>query len=156
MDEPLPGRDGSAPEHQSRPLRVCNPFHTDIYYIGNVIRKEFMEVHNRVTCYHNWYSSSFTELRRLRIHGGFDRLDDPRRPGVAPSDRRCTAGAFSYPGINKQEQATVRDYLKKCSQDLADNSTSRAIRPQSVVHLGSPTMILILDYLLQLRVPRER
>jgi hypothetical protein len=52
MDEPLPGGDGSAPEHQSRPLRVCNPFHTDIYYIGNVIRKEFMEVRN-VACYHN-------------------------------------------------------------------------------------------------------
>ncbi|KAH9035414.1 hypothetical protein EDB84DRAFT_1269482 [Lactarius hengduanensis] len=42
MDEPLPGGDESAPEHQSG-RRPCNPFHTDIYYIGNFVRNEFME-----------------------------------------------------------------------------------------------------------------
>jgi hypothetical protein len=41
-DEPLRGGDKSAPEHQSR--RRCNPFQTDIYYIGNLVRHEFMEV----------------------------------------------------------------------------------------------------------------
>ncbi|KAH9166380.1 hypothetical protein EDB89DRAFT_1891407 [Lactarius sanguifluus] len=41
MDEPLSGGDESAPEHQSG--RLCNPFHTDIYYIGNLVRKEFTE-----------------------------------------------------------------------------------------------------------------
>lgn len=52
MDEPLPGGDESAPEHRSS--RVCNPFHTDIYYIGNLVRKEFMEVCDRVAGYiHN-------------------------------------------------------------------------------------------------------
>jgi len=40
MDEPLRGGDRSAPEHQ-RGLR-CNPFHTDIYYLGNLIREHFM------------------------------------------------------------------------------------------------------------------
>ncbi|KAI9432584.1 kinase-like domain-containing protein [Lactarius indigo] len=40
-DEPLRGGDKSAPEHRSG--RRCNPFHTDIYYIGNLIRQEFME-----------------------------------------------------------------------------------------------------------------
>jgi hypothetical protein len=42
MDEPLRGGDKSAPEHRSG-LR-CNPFHTDIYYIGNLVRREFMKV----------------------------------------------------------------------------------------------------------------
>ncbi|KAH9035412.1 hypothetical protein EDB84DRAFT_1660604 [Lactarius hengduanensis] len=42
MDEPLPGEDESAPEHRSR-RQLCNPFHTDIYYIGNLVRKEFIE-----------------------------------------------------------------------------------------------------------------
>jgi len=41
MDEPLRGGDRSAPEHRSQ--RRCNPFQTDIYYIGNLVRKEFME-----------------------------------------------------------------------------------------------------------------
>jgi len=46
-DEPLRGGDKSAPEHRSG--RRCNPFHTDIYYIGNLIRQEFMKVDNRVS-----------------------------------------------------------------------------------------------------------
>lgn len=41
MDEPLRGGDKSAPEHRSG--RRCNPFHTDIYYIGNLIRQEFIK-----------------------------------------------------------------------------------------------------------------
>jgi hypothetical protein len=41
-DEPLRGGDKSAPEHRSK--RRCNPFQTDIYYIGNLVRHEFMEV----------------------------------------------------------------------------------------------------------------
>jgi hypothetical protein len=41
-DEPLRGEDKSAPEHQSR--RRCNPFQTDIFYIGNLVRCLFMDV----------------------------------------------------------------------------------------------------------------
>ncbi|KAH9971368.1 hypothetical protein BGW80DRAFT_1322100 [Lactifluus volemus] len=43
MDSPLRGGDKSAPEHRSG-MR-CNPFHTDIYYIGNLKYRgfEFME-----------------------------------------------------------------------------------------------------------------
>lgn len=41
-DEPLRGGDKSAPEHRSK--RRCNPFQTDIYYIGNLVRHEFIEV----------------------------------------------------------------------------------------------------------------
>ncbi|KAH9954061.1 kinase-like domain-containing protein [Russula dissimulans] len=40
FDEPLRGGDRSAPEHQDG--RLCNPFHTDIYYLGNLVREEFM------------------------------------------------------------------------------------------------------------------
>lgn len=42
MDEPLHGRDESAPEHRSQ--TPCNPFRTDIYCIGNLVRREFIEV----------------------------------------------------------------------------------------------------------------
>jgi len=40
--------DTSAPEHQSGGW--CNPFHTDIYYIGNLVSQEFAEVSNYVSC----------------------------------------------------------------------------------------------------------
>jgi hypothetical protein len=42
LDEPLRGGDKSAPEHQHR--RACNPFHTDIYYLGNLVREHFINV----------------------------------------------------------------------------------------------------------------
>ncbi|KAH8995419.1 hypothetical protein EDB92DRAFT_1971157 [Lactarius akahatsu] len=45
IDEPLQGGDKSAPEHQLG--RRCNPFHTDIYYIGDLVRQEFMKAGNR-------------------------------------------------------------------------------------------------------------
>jgi hypothetical protein len=42
LDEPLRGGDKSAPEH--RHGGRCNPFRTDIYYLGNLIREYFMTV----------------------------------------------------------------------------------------------------------------
>ncbi|KAI9447457.1 hypothetical protein H4582DRAFT_2136910 [Lactarius indigo] len=39
IDEPLHGGDRTAPEIKSR--KWSNPFHTDVYYIGNLIRGEF-------------------------------------------------------------------------------------------------------------------
>ena len=47
LDEPIRGGDKSAPEHQNGTW--CNPFHTDIYYLGNLVRQEFMQVRVRET-----------------------------------------------------------------------------------------------------------
>ena len=46
LDDPLRGGDKSAPEH----MRVgrCNPFRTDIYYLGNLVRTHFMQVRLRL------------------------------------------------------------------------------------------------------------
>ncbi|KAH9178560.1 kinase-like domain-containing protein [Lactarius sanguifluus] len=41
FDRPLLGGDSAAPEHVSG--SPCNPFHTDIYYLGNLIRQGFIE-----------------------------------------------------------------------------------------------------------------
>jgi hypothetical protein len=46
LDQPLRGGDRSAPEHKSR--EPCNPFRTDVYYLGNLVRVHFMMV--RLTC----------------------------------------------------------------------------------------------------------
>ena len=42
LDEPLRGGDKSAPEH--RRGGWCNPFQTDIYYLGNLVREHFVLV----------------------------------------------------------------------------------------------------------------
>ncbi len=43
LDEPIQGGDKSVPEHQDKKT-PCNPFPTDVYYLGNLVRREFMEV----------------------------------------------------------------------------------------------------------------
>ena len=47
VDSPLRGGDKSAPEHRQQ--RPSNPFYTDIYYIGNLVREKFMKVRARVS-----------------------------------------------------------------------------------------------------------
>ena len=42
LDLPLRGGDKSAPEHRN--ATRCNPFYTDIYYLGNLVRREFIKV----------------------------------------------------------------------------------------------------------------
>jgi hypothetical protein len=46
LDQPIRGGDKSAPEHQRGNL--CNPFHTDIYYLGNLVRERFLKVRQNV------------------------------------------------------------------------------------------------------------
>ncbi|KAH9996930.1 kinase-like domain-containing protein [Russula vinacea] len=41
LDVPLRGGDKSAPEHRN--VTRCNPFYTDIYYLGNLVRREFIK-----------------------------------------------------------------------------------------------------------------
>ena len=43
LDKPYRGGDKSAPEHKDL-ARRCNPFPTDVYYLGNLIREGYMQV----------------------------------------------------------------------------------------------------------------
>ena len=43
LDKPVRGGDKSAPEHQDRET-PCNPFPTDVYYLGNLVREDYMQV----------------------------------------------------------------------------------------------------------------
>ncbi len=49
IDEPWRRGDTSAPEHQSGGW--CNPFQTDIYYIGNLVSQEFVEASSYLSCF---------------------------------------------------------------------------------------------------------
>jgi hypothetical protein len=46
LDQPIRGGDKSAPEH--RRGNLCNPFYTDIYYLGNLVRERFLKVRRDV------------------------------------------------------------------------------------------------------------
>lgn len=43
LDDPLQGGDKSAPEHKDRKTR-CNPFPTDVYYLGSLVRRYYIQV----------------------------------------------------------------------------------------------------------------
>ena len=43
LDTPLRGGDKTAPEHQDR-VTPCNPFPTDVYYLGNLVREDYIQV----------------------------------------------------------------------------------------------------------------
>jgi hypothetical protein len=42
-DYALRGGDKSAPEHRDR-TKLCNPFPTDVYYLGNLVREDYIQV----------------------------------------------------------------------------------------------------------------
>ena len=43
LEEPLRGGDKSAPEHKDLQTS-CDPFPTDVYYLGNLVREQFIQV----------------------------------------------------------------------------------------------------------------
>ena len=43
MEDPILGGDKTVPEFQTS-VAACNPFPTDVYYLGNVVRKDFIQV----------------------------------------------------------------------------------------------------------------
>lgn len=44
LEDMIKGRDKSVPEFRSDPLRLHNPFPTDVYYLGNAIRQTLLKV----------------------------------------------------------------------------------------------------------------
>ena len=57
LEIPLAGGDKTVPEHWNGPIggvrkyTPCDPFPTDVYYIGNFVRDEFLEVRAVVSRY---------------------------------------------------------------------------------------------------------
>jgi hypothetical protein len=43
MEPIIVGGDRTAPEHQGH-VQSCDPFPTDVYYIGNMVREDFLQV----------------------------------------------------------------------------------------------------------------
>jgi hypothetical protein len=66
VNEPIiVGGDKSAPEHQGD-VYECDPFPTDVYYLGNMIREHFLEVRPLFS----WYLPPSHPLRLFRRSSG--------------------------------------------------------------------------------------
>ena len=45
LEDPINGGDKSVPEFQGKgAVTPCNPFPTDVYYVGNLVRTRFLQV----------------------------------------------------------------------------------------------------------------
>ncbi|KAI0709581.1 kinase-like domain-containing protein [Cerioporus squamosus] len=49
LEVPIFGGDKSVPEFQKDPYAPANPFRTDVYYMGNLIREDFLQVYKNLT-----------------------------------------------------------------------------------------------------------
>jgi serine/threonine protein kinase len=87
LEPPIRGDDKSVPEFQHS-MKPCDPFSTDIYYVGNVIREEMLSVGHPLFYIPSTISSSF----KIQKYRGFSFIrqlvadmvqDDPaKRPTI--------------------------------------------------------------------------
>jgi hypothetical protein len=70
LEVPIWGGDKTVPEFQNSD-DPCDPFPTDVYYIGNMIRQNFIEVRKYFSnIFYNAFNTSYPEKDRLWIHRG--------------------------------------------------------------------------------------
>jgi hypothetical protein len=157
MDEPLSGGDKSAPEHRLQ--RSCNPFQTDIYYIGNLVRYEFIEVRPASKyLFMPLDSSSLLGMLWFRVHGELDQLDDSRRCSQAPSDRGGAREVLPHSRVFKREQARLSHNVEESTRVIWGNSMGKADPLQISCVAASPRnsrviLILYTPHRLQCREP---
>ena len=48
LDKPVWGLDKTVPEFSSSTSRLCDPFATDVYYLGHMLREEFILVRSPI------------------------------------------------------------------------------------------------------------
>lgn len=57
---PIWGGDKGVPEFQNS-NQPCNPFPTDVFYIGNAIMKDFIQVCDTMPCYHQFSAQQLVD-----------------------------------------------------------------------------------------------
>ena len=86
LDEPLRGGDKSAPEHRDQ-VTLCDPFPTDVYYLGNLAREYYTEVWFRFFSKKSNSPDFYEpEIQWPRVHATTYCRYGPRRPNQAPQD----------------------------------------------------------------------
>ena len=88
LEDPIEGGDKSVPEFQQDPIVPCNPFPTDVYYVGNLIREDFLKVRPFPTetgRHTNWV---VVGIQEFNIHGALDSAHGRRRSGQASYNDR--------------------------------------------------------------------
>ncbi|KAJ3481948.1 hypothetical protein NLI96_g7320 [Meripilus lineatus] len=76
---PIKGGDKTVPEFRGRgEFKARNPFPTDIYYLGNMIREDFLQVCVLVTYIHMCRSENLSANEGSRVYGAAGERHGPR------------------------------------------------------------------------------
>jgi hypothetical protein len=140
LDDPLRGGDKSAPEHQHR--RRCNPFHTDIYHLGNLVRERLMKVMllkvQLVCC---------VTYRTFQRYNGFEFMEDlvvamtvadpRRRPIIEEVTRRFSQIRKSLGEFKLRSLITAK---KDSTIVTAFRYTQQAVRTVQYIILQNPAI----------------
>lgn len=93
LEVPIMGGDKTVPEFLKDPTVPRNPFHTDVYYIGNLIRRDFLEVCQPcIGCRGDIDTSCSAGIQEFCVHGAIDRPYGPGCAGQAPHYGRSCRG----------------------------------------------------------------
>jgi hypothetical protein len=82
LDKPIQGGDKTVPEHQDGKT-LCNPFPTDVYYLGSLVRGYLMKVRVCVCDRETVLMLNDPEISRFRVYGIARCGHGPRRPDEA-------------------------------------------------------------------------
>ena len=141
LDDPVRGGDKSAPEH--RLGRRCNPFHTDIYHLGNLVRMRFMKVNGP----RSWFSFCAAYCRAFQRYNGFEFMEDlvNAMTAVDPAKRPVIEDVMAkFSHIRRSLSETkLRSPLtskKDSSVVTAFRYTSQAIRTVQYIVLQKPAI----------------
>jgi len=72
LELPIRGGDKTVPEFQKDVHKPCNPFPTDIYYAGNLIRLGVMKVNMHFILCSQFLIIARTGIQRFQFHATFD------------------------------------------------------------------------------------
>ena len=100
LDKPLRGGDKTAPEHEDR-TTLCNPFPTDVYYLGNFVREYFMQVCVSICDRENVLIVHGPEISRVRFYGTTHHRHGPGRSNEASKNGR---GRHTFSRDKRQTQ----------------------------------------------------
>jgi hypothetical protein len=103
------GGDKTAPEHQNGDT-PCNPFPTDVYYLGNLVRGYYMKVRVCVCDREAVLILPYgPEISRFRVYGIARRGHGPRGPNEASFEGRGRHSFLPDRGPTQYMETTLTD-----------------------------------------------
>ena len=112
VDVPIHGGDKSAPELQEGKTSY-NPFPTDVYYLGNLVREDYMQVRHFLCLDKTMFRPTRPEILWVRVYERTHCGHGPRRSHEASHHGRCCCPYFRDQEEAKYMEGSLSDGPQK-------------------------------------------